>query len=107
MPQRVPFLFRGKAGVLFFALVIGNIFLFAFYQRTVGRASDYKNAFGISLGLPLALGMIGWWLGSGIAIFVQRNVPYSERRDAVSGVVIIVLQALFTVFCLFCFAVAG
>jgi|GEM_PF-3213923 len=105
MSHRVPYLFRGKAALLFLALAISNVCLFAFYQKTFRRVPDYKSVFGISLSLPLVLGMMGWWLGSGIALFVRRRIPYSERRDVVAGVSIIVLQAVFTLFCLFCFAV--
>ena len=100
MSERVPYVFRGKVGIANIALAVTNTVLFAIILKTTGRVPDYKIAFGNAAGLPVPLAMIGWMLGSGIALFVKRSLPYDQRSGQISAVVILVIQALFTGFCL-------
>lgn len=100
MSQRVPYLFRGKPGALFIGLTVVNVVLFAYLLKTTGRAPNYKNAIVLAMGLPISVVMVGRILGSGIALFVKRDLSYSERLDAVGGMLTLFIQCLFTLFCL-------
>ncbi len=100
MSQRVPYLFRGWRGAIFISLTVVNIVLFAYLLKTNGRVPDYKHAIVNAMGLPIPLAMVGWMLGSGIALFYKRRLPYGERLDAVGGLLTLVIQFLFTLFCL-------
>jgi hypothetical protein len=101
MSERVPYVFRGRLGIANIALAVVNTVLFGIILKTTGRVPDYKSAFGNAVGLPVPLAMIGWMLGSGIAVFVKRQLPYGQRAGMISAVAILVIQALFTLFCLF------
>ncbi len=101
MSERVPHVFRGRVGIANIALAVVNTVLFAIILKTTGRTPDYKSAFGNAVGLPVPLGMIGWMAGSVIALFVKRQLPYGERAGRISAVVILLVQSLFSLFCLF------
>ncbi len=106
MAERVPHVFRGKVGIANIALAVINTVLFGIILKTTGRVPDYKSAFGNAVGLPVPLGMVGWMASSVIAIFFQRHLPYGERVGRVSAVAILVVQILFTLFCL-CSLITG